>query len=918
VVTTREGARVLVGRDRELARIRSVLHSARIGRAGTLVLRGEAGAGKTALLDRAAAEARRDSVLRVRGVESERELSFGALSALVRPVLEAVPSLPAAQRAALLGALSLVDAPTNELAVCAGTLALLAALAERRPLMVIVDDAQWIDEPTARCLTFAARRLLADRVALLFGLRDDDTGTLDTTDLDVIDLDGLDGRGAHELLKGCAVAPPVADELRRATSGNPLALLEAAAALDDDQRAGRRALPDPLPVGDALERAFGRRIQRLSQRAARALLVLAADAAADPTALDVETAALEEAESAGIVRLDGGRAEFAHPLVRAAVYHGATPSERRRIHRRLASVLQAAGDPERYAWHLAAAATGPDEAAAAALEAASAAAEQRGALITSARELERAARLTPARREATRRLLGAGRAGWRAGRVGPAIPLLDEVIGTTDDGLVRADAVLLRGQAETWRTGPRRGAELLIIEADEVEAHDPERAAVLLAHAVNALLLAGEAGQAAALAARAEAAAARGAGPAMVCATAAQAQAALVHGETQHALALLGPLGQLAEALSAADVPEAEHLVQVLAFAHLVLEQWEEAERVADQTIRQARRSGALGVMGFATAVLADINWRTGHWERAVALATNDLTESFGADLPVATGYAEAVRARIHAGRGGESGCKEHAAAALRIGCDLDIAAITIWARSALGLLHLGAGEYQAALGVLEPVRRAYETGEIGEPGVCWWAGDYIEALMGVGRTADAARQVARLEEQAQTTGRNWARGAACRGRAMLQTGTGVEEAFGEALDSFTRAKAPFEQARTQLRRGEHRLARGDHAGGRADLSEVVEQFESLGAWPWATTARRLLGAEPRRRRAPAPDRTLTASELRVALAVGSGATNREAAEELYLSAKTVDFYLQNIYRKLGIRSRTELALLIARNQLSS
>src|SRR4051794_14009234 len=418
---------MLVGREPECARIDRVLAEARRGVSGALAVHGEPGIGKSALLAYAIHRAEGMTVLRARGVESESELPFAGLGDVLRPLVDRLGAVPAPQAAAVRAALALGPPVIGDrFAVAAGTLSLLAAAAEDRPLLAAVDDVHWLDGPSREALLFAARRLQAEGVVLLLAGRDG-VGWLAGTELAEIRLGGLDERAAGELLAHHSHARPpaaVVQALCEATTGNPLGLVESCRLLDDAQLAGREPLPTPLPVSQSLERAFLGEVAQLPAPTRSALLVAAL--CESPALTEIDTAlarlglptdALEAAEDRGLVRIDEAALRFRHPLVRAAVCHAGAPAERRRIHRALAETLTEQRSCERHAWHLAAAATGPDEQVAAALEEAALNAQRRSGHAAAARAFERAAQLTPAPEPRARRQLHAAGEAQLAGRI---------------------------------------------------------------------------------------------------------------------------------------------------------------------------------------------------------------------------------------------------------------------------------------------------------------------------------------------------------------------------------------------------------------------------------------------------------------------------------------------------------------------
>src|SRR5215204_4798237 len=397
---------MLVGREAERATIRNAIDAARAGRGGALVLRGEAGIGKTALLDDVVAHADAMTVVRTVGVESETELEFSALLDVCRPLLEHLTELPRQQADALRAVLGLGPAVAlDRFATGAATLALLAAAAEVEPLLVVVDDAQWVDPESADALLFASRRLADDRVLVVFAVREGEERPFIAPGLASLRLEGLARDEAASLLARHASVPPgVAARLYEATGGNPLAMIELPALLSADQLAGAAPLQEPIPVGPSVEQAFAGQAAALPDDSRRALLVAAVSGTGEVEtvmaaldALRLDAAALEPAEDAGLVSVLEGRLEFRHPLVRSAVYHAAPPSERRAAHRALADVLVGPARAEARAWHLAAAALRADEDAAQALEEAC---DRSCSHAARALALERAARLTPDHEEA--------------------------------------------------------------------------------------------------------------------------------------------------------------------------------------------------------------------------------------------------------------------------------------------------------------------------------------------------------------------------------------------------------------------------------------------------------------------------------------------------------------------------------------
>ncbi len=459
---------MLLGRERECGLIDGLLERARSGAAGVLLVLGEAGIGKTALLDYAAERSTDITTVRASGIESEAELDFSALFDVCRPLLHNMGELAERQRDALAAALGVGPGkPVDRFAVGAATLSLLAAAAEDVPVLVLLDDAHWFDAASADALLFAARRLGAERVAVLLTAREGDAEAFDRPAFERLSLTGLDRDAAAALLAagaGQEVSPDVAERLREASGGNPLALAELSALLPVGQLRGAEPLADPLPVGATAERLFGGQVARLPEDERRALLVaaLSSSPAPEPVVealrlLGVDERSLEAAEDAGLLGVAGGAIVFRHPLVRSAVVHGAPPSERRRAHRALADAL-AGQRPEERAWHLAAAALGPDEDAAAALAEAGRRARARSGWGSATLALERSARLTPDPATRARRRLEAAESAQVAGRTELSLALIEELLTGEGPEAVRAAGGRLRSRIELHSRRCRPGA----------------------------------------------------------------------------------------------------------------------------------------------------------------------------------------------------------------------------------------------------------------------------------------------------------------------------------------------------------------------------------------------------------------------------------------------------------------------------
>jgi DNA-binding CsgD family transcriptional regulator len=916
---------VVVGRQAEQQRIAALLEAARGGRSGALVLVGEPGAGKTSLLAWAAGEAAQDMlVARADGVQADAELPFAGLFELCRPLLAFLPELPARQARALESALALADGePADRFSVAAATLSLLAAAAEEQPLCVLVDDGQWLDAASAHALAFAARRLEADRVAMLIAVRDTGPGDLDVSGLQRLELGGLEAEAAGELLAGSAGAPVsrgVLAELHQATHGNPLALRELARRLSPHQLAGREPLEHPLPAGPEIEATYAGRAEGLGPDARRGLLVAAISST---SALDVvlraclslgaDPAGLEAAEDDGLVSLDGGRVRFAHPLVRSALFHAAAPSERRAAQRALADALLESGDEERYAWHLAAATLQPDEEVAARLEATARSAANRSGYASAASAYERAARLTPDPATRRERLARAAEAAFLAGRTERARSLLHDALDGPADPASRARLLHLQGRIEHLCGDSAAGAASLTAAAALVGPDEPERAVEVLADAVEAALSAGDPAGTLPLveslrAARVET------GDAGALRSLAIGAALIWNGRSSDGKAAVR------EGLALVDLDgPAGHEPRLLTWAAGCAQAAGELRtsiRMVEAAIAAAREQDAVGILPEALGIAATCYFYEKRWNDALAAADE------AAGLARETGQAymawtnHSVLARLSAWRGHEEECRAHAAAADEAAEALGASWHRPWTASRVALLDLGAGRAEAAAEQYARIADELEALRASPPKLVAVLGDLCEAQVRLARLDEAAASLARAEGHAGPDPDPAERAVLARARGLLAAEDAYpacfEAALGHhaALDETETAEA----FRTRLCYGERLRRARRRREARVQLRLAIEGFDALGATPWAERARVELQAsgEIARRRDASTLDELTAHELKIARLVAEGASNRDVAARLYLSTKTVEYHLSRIYRKAGVTSRAELTRLLS------
>jgi DNA-binding CsgD family transcriptional regulator/tetratricopeptide (TPR) repeat protein len=899
------------------------------------VLLGEPGVGKTALLRYAEEQAEGMTVLQARGLEEEAELAFSGLADLFRPLVDQLETIPPPQAAALAGALGLGPAVAGDrFVVCAATLSLLATGADARPVLAIVDDSQWLDEASSEALLFASRRLEAERVALLMASREPEPAAHAFVGLDELTLSGLDRRAASGLLSDCvphAIAPQVIDRLMQVTGGNPLALRELAANLSETQLIGSAELGEPLPPAAGVERAFLRRVERLGPETRKALLVVAASSGVTSTIaaacelLGFPPTCLEPAEENGLIRSDDGRTHFSHPLLRAAVYHSATISARARAHTALAEGLTVDVEPEsagahervslpaaeRRAWHLAAAARGPDESVAAALENAAASARGRGGYAASATALDRAARLSPADKDRARRLVGAARDWLFAGHAGPALALLHDALASTEDERQRAAIQHLRAQVEMSQGEFVIAYELLESEAARIAAVDQAQTSIMLADAAMSASACGQIETAVRLSREAHALGTQAGGTAELAGDMIFGGLLVAAGEGKQGTPLV---------LRHAQLPEGEDpppvVLQFMPTVLLVLEEYDKARALLDWLTASARNLSAPSLLVPALPLRADLGYRTGDWLAAYADAVEGLRlarETNGNVL-----HALAYLAQIEAARGLERECRGHSAELLSVGGRFGVGAALSYAHTFLGRLALGLGLIDEAIAELQTASSLMERHGVREPNWVQEAPDLIEAYVRAGRHTEATERLSDLQRKAERAERVWALAAAARCRGLLADDVVFEREFEEALAYHDRTPTPFERARTELCFGERLRRARRPSDARLHLRSALEMFDRLDAAPWTARARSELEAsgENVRPRGDGGLRSLTPQELQLALIVGRGATNKEASAAFFVSPKTVEAHLHHIYVKLSIRSRTELARILALEQM--
>jgi len=902
----------LVGRRSECEALDATVAAARQGRSRVLVLRGEAGVGKTALLGYLAQRARPGCrVLGALGVESEMELAFAGLHQLCAPLLHRVDRLPLPQRDALRIAFRLgAGAVADRFLVGLAVLSLLADEAEEQPVVCVVDDAHWLDRASVEALAFVARRLLAERVAMVFAVRDPSDGDgLDA--LADVHVRGLNSADARSLLDA-HIAGPVDSRVRERivaeSRGNPLALLELPRMLSPAQLAGGFALPDTMPVTGRLELGYARRVEALPAETRRLLVAAAVDPVGDPTLLwraaqrmGISMEAAVPAQEAGLFEI-GTRVWFRHPGVRSAVCRAASPSELRDAHRALADATDPAIDPERRAWHRAGAALRPDESVAAELERNAARVSDRGGVAAAAAFLERATELTPDSARRAQRALAAAEAKLRAGAFDPAMRLLSAAETGPPDAVARARLDLLRAHIAFASTRGSEAPPLLLAAARGLEPIDPALARQAYLDAFSAAMFAG-----------------RLAGDTGVAQVARAVRDAPPGREPHHVgdmmlegLAILftdgyaaaAPAGRRAiEAFRAQDADVEDGLRWLWVAAAAAADLWDDERWLAltARHVQIARQAGALT-------------------ELALALNARSVALIFAGDLDAASSLAEEARTvrdvvgsdlasygavALVAWRGGEEQARSLVQATMgEVAARGEGIAVTVtqWANAVL-LNALGRHE--------DALPAAGQAGEhpleLAAPN--WALAELVEAAVRSARHDLAADALERLCAMTRAAGGDWALGVEARARALLSDGDTAGELYEEAVARLGRTRMGAELARAHLLHGEWLCDERRSAAARAPLRTAYDMFAAMGADAFAERARRALTVAGERVRRPsaAPRDALTGQEAQIAHLAAAGLTNPEIGAQLFISPRTVEYHLRKVFSKLDIGSRREL-----------
>jgi DNA-binding CsgD family transcriptional regulator len=910
------GKEALIDRTEEKRALRLLLKAATDGFSASLVLRGEPGIGKTALLEYAVAQASGMRLARLTAVESEMEVGFAALYQLLIPFLPGMDALPEPQREALRSAFGMTTAEAgapDRFLVGLATLTLLASLASQPPpLLVVVDDGQWLDQASAEVLAFVARRVHADSIALLFAVREPGGRRLPLDGLNELHLTGLSDHGARTLLATVIDAPlddDTAAWLIAEANGNPLALLELPGELREGGLAGRLRLPAQFPVGTLLRERFLRQVNALPADTRTLLLLAAAEPAGDPALLWRAAATLgltaDAATAAEAERLltVSPRVSFRHPLIRSAVYHGASDSQRRQAHQALAAASDPELDPQRRAWHLAAAAPGPDERVAAELERTAGRAIRRGGYVTTAAFLARAAEMTPDRgRQATRRL-AAAQADLAAGNPAQALTLLERAAPALGSPLDRAMAERLYGGLSVALGRGRGTVRLLLESARTLLPLDSRLGWDTLLEAMEAAIFFQRNGgtQEAAEVGRAVPVQALAGG----CQTAADLLLdGLAVRFTDGYQPAVPYLRRAIEALRASTDIRWLGLGCIVAADLWDLSAW---HALASHWTALARQRGALTPLQVAMTLLAAAEQNLGRLDVCQALVAEaaEIAEATGNPGLIGTDTrGHDVLAALH----GEEAETRHKVAARerewlrRGGGGGD------WGGYAMTLLEIGLGRHRAALPHASRINHddPLYLGTQALPEV-------VEAAARSGEHEVAAAALDRLTQRARASGTSWALGLLARSEAVMAADGDAEQRYWDAFGLLGKSLAMPDLARAHLLYGEWLRQQRRPAEARHELRTALDMFSSMELAAFASRAQAglsALGERPGKhghRPGRATGEVLSAQEERIARLVAEGASNSEAGAALFLSPSTIDYHLRKVFRKLGITSRTQL-----------
>jgi len=918
------GAQRLRGRVSECATLRGLIATVKSGSSQVLVLRGEAGVGKTALLEFTAEMASGVRCLHVAGVQSDMELAFAGVQQLCAPLLNHHDELPEPQREALNVAFGRgVGAAPDRFLVGLAVLSLMAAAADDRPLLCLIDDTQWLDQVSAQTLAFVARRLLAEPVGIVFAARD--AGAQALAGLPELMIGGLSDADARDLLDSVVLGridARVRDRIVAETRGIPLALLEVPRNVSAAELSGGFGNLGVRRSAGQIEESYVHRVQSLPADTRKLLLVAAAEPVGDAALflrvaarLGIAVDALGPAEAGGLIEF-GPRMRFHHPLVRSAAYRAADMADRRAIHRALADATDPQSDPDRRAWHAANAATGPDDAVAAELEASAGRAQKRGGIAATATFLERATALTsdPARRVA--RAIAAAQAKRDAADPAAAHELLAVAELGPLSHLQNAQVARLRAQMEFARS---RGGELgspplaepasqLLEAAMRLENLDDDLAREAYLEALTAAMYAGRLGEPGALPNVAEAArAAVGRVPNLqrpIDLLLSGLANLITSGTSEAAVPLRAALEQICHAppsdgqpLRLASLGLA--VVQEIAAGEL----WDDAiwHQLASNMVRRARDSGALAVLPSALVFLAGTHIFAGEFATAATLLEEATSIAAATDHLAPMRYHSLSLATLRGIPADVLPNLEAAAARGTARGEGRALGMNGWATA---VLNNGLGRYEEAFAA---AREACEYDDLGLHG--WRLSELIEAAVRCGELETAAVAARRLEERAGASGTDFGLGFSASARALIADDEHADVLFAEGIERLERTRMVIHLARAHLRYGEWLRRVNRRVDARRHLGKAHEMFTRMGAQAFAERARRELVAagEKIAKQPSGSGDELTAQETQIARLAGDGFTNQEIGAQLFISTHTVEWHLRKVFVKLGITSRRQL-----------
>jgi DNA-binding CsgD family transcriptional regulator len=907
-MVTRAPGEHLVGRQREREVLDRLLEAARGAHGGVLAVYGDPGVGKTALLEYAAAAAPDFHVARAVGAEGEMELAFAALQQLCSPRLDLLERLPDPQREALEVAFGLnAGRAPDPFLVGLAALNLLSEAAEEQPLLCVIDDAQWLDRASERVLAFVARRLLAERIAMVFAAREQIVSLAGFAELRVEPLGHRDARALLDSILPGRLDERVLERIVVETRGNPLALLELPRGLTPAELAGGFGLATALPLSTGIEQSFTRRLVRLPRDARRLLLLAAAEPLGDPALLwraakelGIPETAAQAAELDGLLRLNGA-VTFRHPLVRSAVYGAAEPGERREVHRALADATDREIDPDRRAWHRAQAATTPDEEVAAELERSAARAQSRGGFAAAAAFLERATELTPEESRRSGRALAAAHAKLQAGALDDALRLVVTAESGVLSELEQARAELLRAQLSFLTTRGSNAAPLLLQAAERLREIDPELARETYLEALTAAIYAGPLAEPGASSSEV-AQAAKAAPPARKSRGLDQLLDGLVVLLTDTYAAAV-PILRKTQRAFGVGMSESDQLRWMWGGTVSAMLLWDDERwaRLSNRHLQLVRETGALGGLQIALGHREGMHVFAGELALAASLhdAIEEATQLTGSPLPPYDGLG------VVAMRGREADARrlidQARAEVMERGEGAGLEFMD-WAEA---VLYNGLGRYAEALAA---ARRVLLSSQLVP--VNWALPELVEAAARAGDHDLAKATDRRLTDRTKASGTEWALGIAARSHALVVEDGLAEDLYAEAIERLTRTRVAVDLARAHLLYGEWLRRQSRRVDARKELRIAHEMFTDFGMEAFAERARGELEAtgEHARTRTVETLGDLTPQEAQVSRLAAQGHTNREIAAQLFISPSTVEYHLRKVFRKLGVKSRTQLA----------